>query len=255
MSLASDLRHAMDPAAFAQDVLGLELDLWQRKVLVSDSRRDLLNCSRQAGKSTVAAILGLHASLYRPKSLTLVVSPSQRQSSELFRAIKGYAELLPRKPELAEDNRLSWTVRNGGRVAALPGSDATIRGFSAPTLIVEDEAAWVEDDIHAAMRPMLAVSNGRMIVMSTPYGKRGHFWELWDAGEGWTKTRVPATSVPRISAAFLEQEKRTMPSWRFEQEYMCLFRDAENCVFRHEDVTALLSDDVEPLFESETSHA
>lgn len=254
MSLATDLRYAFDPATFAEEVLGLELDAWQRSVLTSDSRRDLLNCSRQAGKSTVAAILGLHTSLYRPKSLTLLISPSLRQSQELFRKVKEYAELLPRPPDLSEDNKLSWTVRRGGRVAALPGSDATVRGFSAPTLIVEDEAAWVEDDIHAAMRPMLAVSNGRMIVMSTPWGKRGHFWELWDAGDGWRKTQVPATSVPRISDAFLKQEKRSMPLWRFEQEYLCVFRDAEDSVFSHDLVVAALSDEVEPMFGGE-AHA
>lgn len=131
----------MAPATSAVEVLGLELDAWQRKVLTSGGKRDLINVTRQGGKSTIAAVLGLHTSLYVPKSLTLIVSPSQRQSSELFRKVKELATALPRKPDLAEDNKLSWTVRNGGRVAALPGSDATIRGFSAPTLIIEDEAA------------------------------------------------------------------------------------------------------------------
>ena len=254
MSLASDLRFALDAAAFAEEVLGLELDPWQRDVLTSGSKRDLLNVTRQGGKSTVAAALGLHTSLYVPKSLTLVVSPSQRQSSELFRKVKEFAELLPRRPDLTEDNKLSWTVRNGGRVAALPGSDATIRGFSAPTLIIEDEAAWVEDDIHAAMRPMLAVSNGRMLLMSTPFGKRGHFWELWDAGD-WRKTEVPATSIPRIPAEFLTQEKGSMPAWRFEQEYLCRFVESDDQVFRYEDVMGMLSDDIQPLFESAPANA
>lgn len=254
MSLASDLRYALDPAAFAEEVLGLALDPWQRDVLMSDSRRDLLNCSRQAGKSTVAAILGLHTSLYRPKSLTLVFSPSQRQSSELFRKIRSFAELLPRPPDLSEDNALSWTVRYGGRVAALPGSDATVRGFSAPTLIIEDEAAFVDDDLYAAVRPMLAVSNGRMILMSTPWGKRGHFWRLWSEDQGWTRTMVPATMVPRISPEFLEQEKRSMPAWRFEQEYLCVFRDSDDAVFRYDDIAAMLVEDVEPLF-PEAAHA
>ncbi len=250
MSLASDFRYALDRAAFAEEVLGLKLDPWQRKVLTSDSKRDLINVTRQGGKSTLAAVLGLHTSLYVPKSLTLIVSPSQRQSSELFRKVKEFAELLPRKPDLSEDNKLSWTVRNGGRVAALPGSDATIRGFSAPTLIVEDEAAWVEDDIHAAMRPMLAVSNGRMVLMSTPWGKLRHFWELWSEATGWTRTEVPATDIPRISASFLEQEKASMPLWRYQQEYMCVFSDADDQVFNYELVQAAMDDGFEPFLEA-----
>lgn len=253
-SLATDLKWALEPATFAHEALGLHLDPWQRDVLSSGSKRDLLNCSRQAGKSTVAAILGLHTSLYQPKSLTLLISPSQRQSSELFRKVKELADALPKRPALTEDNALSWTIRNGGRVASLPGSQATVRGYSAPTLIIEDEAAWVEDDIHAAMRPMLAVSNGRMIAMSTPFGKRGHFWDLWNQGDGWTKTKVPATDVPRISDEFLAQERRSMPAWRYEQEYLCTFRDADDAVFRYDDIMSLLSADLAPLF-PETTHA
>lgn len=248
-SLASDLRWALEPATFAEEALGLELDPWQRKVLTSGGKRDLLNVTRQGGKSTIAAVMGLHTSLYKPKSLTLIVSPSQRQSSELFRKVKELAELLPRKPDLTEDNKLSWTVRNGGRVAALPGSDATIRGFSAPTLIVEDEAAWVEDDIHAAMRPMLAVSNGRMVLMSTPWGKRGHFFDLWSEATGWDRTEVPATAIPRIRPAFLEQERASMPAWRFDQEYMCRFADADDAAFSYELVMQAMDDGFEPFLE------
>ncbi len=87
ITLADDLRYALDPVAFAAEALGLELDQWQREVIASTKKRDLLNCSRQAGKSTTAAVLGLHEALYRPGSLTILVSPSQRQSSELFRKI------------------------------------------------------------------------------------------------------------------------------------------------------------------------
>jgi hypothetical protein len=45
------------------------------------------------------------------------------------------------------------------RVGQMP--QGTIRGFSAATLIVEDEAARVPDDLYFSVRPMLAVSGGR----------------------------------------------------------------------------------------------
>jgi hypothetical protein len=200
MTLADDLRYALDPAAFAAELLGLDLDDWQQSVISSSGKRDLLNCSRQAGKSTTAAVLGLHEALYRPGSLTILVSPSQRQSSELFRKVTELRELLPSQPELTEDNKLSMTVRGGGRVLSLPGSEATIRGFSGATLIVEDEASRVDDALYFSVRPMLAVKGGRLILMSTPFGKRGHFWNEWDQGTTWNKVMVPATAVPRISS-------------------------------------------------------
>ena len=248
MSLADDLRLALDPVAFAAEVLGLELDPWQRQVISSTGKRDLLNCSRQAGKSTTAAVLGLHEALYRPGSLTILVSPSQRQSSELFRKVTELRELLPTQPQLSEDNKLSMTVRGGGRVLSLPGSEATIRGFSGATLLIEDEASRVPDELYMAIRPMLAVRQGRLVLMSTPFGKRGHFWREWDEGTTWQKIKIPASRVPRISKDFLEEERSSMGAWWYAQEYECEFKESTDSVFSYDDVMNALSDDVPVLF-------
>ena len=251
LDLAADLRHALSPVAFAEEALKLSLDPWQCGVLSSRGKRDLLNCSRQAGKSTTAAVLGLHSALYRPGSLTLLVSPSLRQSSELFRKVSELREALPTPPDLLEDNRLSMSVRGGGRVVSLPGSEATIRGFSGATLIVEDEASRVDDHLYMAVRPMLAVNNGRLILMSTPFGKRGHFWREWSEGATWQRVEVPATEVPRISQEFLEEERASMGDWWFSQEYMCEFRESTDSVFSHDVVMNALSDEITPLFGGE----
>jgi len=239
---------ADDRVAFAQS-LGLELDPWQAEFVASGRKRHLLNCSRQAGKSTAAALLALHEALFVPDSVTVLVSPSQRQSSELFRTVVELRNLLPVEPDLLEDNRLSMHVRGGGRVLSLPGSEATIRGISAVTLLVEDEAARVSDDLYRSVRPMLAVMNGRLVLMSTPYGKRGHFYQEWsDGGDGWTRVRVPATDVPRISPGFLEEERGAQGDWWFRQEYMCDFVEAEDAFFRDTDIAGAISHDVRPLF-------
>lgn len=238
---------ARDRVAFAHS-LGVTLDPWQESLVKRDSRREILNCSRQAGKSTVAALLALHEAVYRPGSVTVLISPSQRQSSELFRKVIELRQLMPHQPALLEDNRLSMHVRGGGRVLSLPGSEATIRGISAVTLLIEDEAARVEDELYQAIRPMLAVKNGRLILASTPWGKRGHFWDVWDEGIGWEKTRIPATDVPRISAEFLEQERLELPRHVFEQEYLCHFAESVDAVFSYDDVMRAVRDDVTPLF-------
>jgi hypothetical protein len=250
VSLADDLRHALGPAVWAEEALGLELDPWQRDVIRSPGKRDLLNVTRQGGKSTVAAVLALHQALYRPNSLTLLVSPSLRQSSELFRKVTDLRAQLPAQPVLSEDNRLSLAVAGGGRIVSLPGSEATVRGFSGASLIVEDEAARVDDALYMAVRPMLATSGGRLILMSTPFGKRGHYWKEWSEGSTWQRTEIPATKVPRISADFLEEEKNSMGLWWFEQEYLCQFKEATDSVFTHDEITRMFSDHtIKPLFQ------
>ncbi len=168
--MAAELRCALDPVAFAVERLRFEPDPWQAEVLRLSHQNTLLNSSRQAGKSTTTAIIALHTALYRPGSLTLLGSPSLRQSRELFVKITDFLKRLESTPLLEEDNRLSVQLKNGSRVVSLPGTGETVRGFSAPDLIVEDEAAFVEDSFFRAVRPMLAVSGGRLILMSTPYG-------------------------------------------------------------------------------------
>jgi hypothetical protein len=64
--------------------LGLEPDPWHVEVLEAGHARLLLNCCRQAGKSTVVAMLGLVEAVFNPGTKVLLVSRSLRQSSELF---------------------------------------------------------------------------------------------------------------------------------------------------------------------------
>lgn len=247
--IAGDLAHALDPAAFARDALGFDPDPWQATVLQSSGRRLLLNCSRQSGKSTTAAALALHQAIYHPGSLVLLVSPSLRQSGELFRKVVLHLRALDHEPTLTESNRLSLALENGSRIVSLPGTEGTIRGFSGAALIVEDEAARVDDALYYAVRPMLAVSGGRLILMSTPFGKRGHFFEAWqDGGAEWDRIEIPATRCGRIAPAFLEEERRGMGDWWFRQEYLCEFVATTDQVFAYDLVMGALSDDVAPLF-------
>jgi len=245
---ADDGRYADDPVAFAIDRLGFAPDPWQASVMKSRGNV-LLNCSRQSGKSTTTSVIGLHTALYRPGALVLLVSPSLRQSRELFAKLTGFLRRLEPRPRLVEDNHLSLTLENGSRVVALPGSPDTIRGFSAPALVIEDEAAFVDDGLYRAVRPMLAVSNGRLLLMSTPFGRRGHFYEAWhEASDQWQKIQVKATDCPRIPKAFLDQERVALGDFWFDQEYGCEFKDTADQFFSSALIERCLSDDVKPLF-------
>jgi len=229
--------------------LGLDLDAWQRDALRSDARQLLLNVTRQGGKSTVAALLGLHEALTKPNALVLAVSPGERQSKLLFRKLMGYYRALGKPVPSTVENKLSLELANGAEVHALPGQEDTIRGFSAVTLLLVDEASRVADDLIAAVRPMLAVSAGRLATMSTPFGKRGWWWEAWDAGgTDWTRFEISATKCPRISPEFLAEERRALPPMFFASEYECQFVDPVDAFFRSEDIQAAISDTVVPLF-------
>jgi len=239
----------MDAATFAREALDIQPDGWQADVLRSTSARMLLNCSRQSGKSTTAAALAVHRAVFSPRSLVLLVSPSLRQSSEMYRRVRDLAGRMPSPPAMSEDTKTSATLTNGSRIVSLPSSEATIRGFSAADLIIEDEASRVSDALYYAIRPMLATSDGQLILMSTPFGRRGHFSDAWhDGGDIWQRVEITAADCPRISPAFLEDERASLGPWWYAQEYECRFMESEDSVFRFEDIQAALTDTIAPLF-------
>jgi hypothetical protein len=174
-SLRGDLIFATDPVKFAIERLGFRPDGWQERLLRATEQRVALNCSRQAGKSTVSAAKAVHGAIYTPDTLILLVSPTLRQSKELFAKCIAFIRRLQPTEVLEEDNRLSCTLQNGARIVSLPGDEKTIRGYSGPSLIIMDEAARVPDEVYYACRPMLAVSGGQLILMSTPFGRKGFF--------------------------------------------------------------------------------
>jgi hypothetical protein len=236
-----------DRILFARSV-GLEPDDWQRDVLRSQKARILLNCARQSGKSTVAAVIALHKALRDKGSLILVLAPSERQAKETFGKLTGFYRRMGHPVPSESYRKMGLELMNGSRVEALPGTEKTVRGFSAVDLLLLDEAARVADELYHAIRPMLAVSGGRLIMMSTPWARRGVFHQEWVEGIGWERYEIPASQCPRIPEAFLEEERRTLGKWLYEQEYECVFGENIDAVFRHEDIRAAITDEFEPLF-------
>jgi hypothetical protein len=249
-ALAQNLELRLDPAALMTHA-GMPPDSWQEKLLRSRALRMLLLCARQTGKSTVTAAAALHEVLFTAGALVLLLSPSLRQSQELFRKVTEFrnrlGEIVPVKEESAL--RVEWT--NGSRIIALPGNEETVRGFSGVRLLVVDEAARVPDELYYAIRPMLAVSGGRLICLTTPFGKRGFFHDEWTGTNEWDRVRVTASDCPRISPSFLAEERNSLGDWWFRQEYECEFADTTEQYFRTEDIQRAFTDEVEPLFTEE----
>jgi len=228
---------------------GLDPDPWQEALLTSDWERALLNCARQSGKTTASAALALETALEATDSLVLILAPARRQSKEFLRSVRSlYRDAAP-DGGLDKQSELRLRLENESRIIALPGKEGTVRGYTAD-LVIADEAARVPDAAYVATRPMLAVTGGRFVGLSTPAGQRGWFYEAWtDPGQEWEQVKVTGQDCPRMTEAFLEQERREMGDWQFRSEYMCEFTDTEDQLFATEHIESSLTSEVGALFD------
>jgi len=237
----------LDAGEFARVRLGVEPDPTQMELLQSGAQRVMLNCSRQWGKSTVAALMATHHAATRNDALVIVASASKRQSNELLDKIERYLKKIDMFVGGDGVNVPSAVLKNGSRIVGLPGRDDTSRGFAASLLLI-DEAARVTDAMYKSLRPMVATTGGTIWLMSTPNGKQGFFYEEWEyGGDEWTRVSVAATECPRIRKEFLEEERGSLgPEW-FRQEYMCEFVSRGTEAFDRELVEAMVDERVTPL--------
>jgi hypothetical protein len=244
-----DLARALDRSLIAADCGIDELDAWQADVLRSDEPRMILLAARQVGKTLTTALKAVSTATLKPGALILILSPSQRQSGEMFRVVLGLLKRMKDGPQIVAESALRCELQNGSRICALPSSESTIRGFSAVDLIICDEAARIPDELFGAVRPMLATSGGSLIMLSTPAGRRGAFFDTWhDENNTWKKVKVAASDCPRISKEFLDSELRELGQKLFESEYGLVFHDSDEAMFASAAIEAAFSPEVSPLW-------
>jgi hypothetical protein len=238
-------RYRADPAQMMVDS-GFTPDPWQSELLRSSDPRTIICAARQTGKSRGVSFIALHTALTKPRSTTIIVAPVEDQASELLRkVIEAYhavGDLVPVKREAV--TRLELV--NGSRVIALPGKERRMRSFTTDLLLI-DEAARVPDEVMNAVSPTMAVSKGRLIALSTAFAKSGWFYKAWTEGD-YRRLTIKASECPRIPAEFLMSERRALGKRWYDMEYEGIFQDAVGALFATDDIRAMRSTEVKPLF-------
>ena len=228
------LLQLLDIARFAEARCRFRCDERQRDLLRRESKQVLLNCSRQSGKSTLAALKILHTAFWRAKSTIVVTAPVLQQTRELLRKVREFGRVAGLLHS-TRGSKYCVELANGSRIVGVAADEDTIRGFSSIALLVVDEASRVDDAVFEAAEPMLAVSRGALWIVSTPNGRRGYFYKACISGD-WVKLRVTAAQCGRIPPAFLKKQKEKLGERRFAQEFECEFVELDRGVFDAESV-------------------
>jgi hypothetical protein len=243
------LRTLLDPVALFEQVVRDDRTgelaaphPWQKDALRSSSKRQMFLTSRQAGKSSTAAVKALHKAITHPDATVLLISPSLPQSQEIFRRCLLYYRALGRPLGTKAESALRLELGNGSRVIALPGSERSVRGYTAH-LVVMDESGEVPDVLFGeAAIPSVAMTEGAIVSIGTPKGGRGWFYRLWsDQDQDWERYRVTADDVPRDLSDLIETTRAIRGERGVRQEYFCSFEDDAEAFFRVEDLERSLT--------------
>jgi len=222
MNIHREVAYRLNPALWMRHVLSIPPRAWQEQFLSVPRGRDVLVLTaRQVGKTTVAAAAMAHTALFKPGSLSVVACPAQRQSAELLRKVRDF--VLKAGAKLISDNVYGLELANGSRVLALPGSEESIRGLTVDGWIVVDEAAYVLDEMIAALRPMRAQRpEARFVMLSTANTRTDPFWSAWETGgESWMRIQVTIDVDPTLyNQSYLDQERRALGEDRYKREFL-----------------------------------
>src|SRR5262245_47895098 len=217
-----EVAYRLDPVLWARGELRMTPRPWQEKFLrVALGQDVLVLTARQVGKTTAAACAMAHTAIFKPASVSVVACPAQRQSAELLRKVRDMVTRAGAK--LTSDNVYGLELANGSRVLALPGSEESIRGLTVDGWIVVDEAAFVSDDMIAALRPMRAQKpEARFVMLSTANTRTDPFWSAWETGgDSWLRIKVTVDVDPTLyTPAYLDQERRALGEDRFKREFL-----------------------------------
>ncbi len=213
------------------------LDQWQKDVLAWSKEKDpekknLLICSpRQMGKSTVIAEDAGEYAMNNFKKSIMIIASVDRQSLLLFEKVLSYIYLKNKKMiKKGKDKPTKHELKltNGSIIRCLPTGDSGygIRGFTIDRLYA-DEAAFIKEDVWAAVTPMLATTGGSIILLSTPFGKENYFYRMYH-NKKFKVIHVDPNKViedrqePQRTnlLEFRRDEKERMTKFQFLQEHM-----------------------------------
>ena len=215
--------------------LQIDLDDWQKDVLATKGNKVI--CSgRQVGKSTIISIEVGEYALSNPNKSIMIIAKVERQALLLFEKVLSYIhdrnkKMIGTKKDKPTKHELK--LKNGTIIRCLPVGESGygIRGHTIDRLYA-DEAAFIPDEVWAAVTPMLVTTGGDIILLSTPYGRQGYFYRCYNDkkftkfhinSEEVAKKRKPEQSKRMLE--FLEDEKRRMTTMQYAQEFLGEFVD------------------------------
>jgi len=198
------------------------LDPWQKEVLKVKGNL-LVRSGRQVGKSTVIAIKAAEEAIKKPNQNIMIIASVERQALLMFEKVISYIHTRYRymiKKEKNNPTKKKLKLTNGSEILSLPTGETGygIRGHTI-NLLIADEAAHIHEEVWTAVTPMLAVTKGKLWLLSTPKGKQNYFYKAEMSGN-YECFHVSYLDCPRKDEEYIRLRREELTKAMFAQEVM-----------------------------------
>jgi len=243
-----------DPVEFAEKLFHFTPKDYQAALLQEKSKRIVVRWSRQSGKTTTIAIRALWHALTKPKTLTLIVAPSLRQSMILGDRVQDNLASLPQETRrllVAKQQRTVIRFTNGSRIVILPNSPQLLRGYTANMVICDEAGFFREDDLvfYNVLYPMLATTDGTLIVSSTPWSKDSVFYKMCQSKDfkQFIATCDDAVRAGLVKQSFIDEMRAQLPAERFQREFQSQFVEDVDAWLTQSLIVGCIDSNLEPF--------
>lgn len=211
-----------------------------------DHRFNIILKSRQLGISTLTAAYAIWLAIFHKDKNILIIATKLAVAQNFIKKVKVGLKSMPKfllMPEIIGNNKQTIEFSNGSQIKAVPTSDDAGRS-EALSLLIVDEAAFVRnfDTLWTSLYPTLS-TGGRAIVLSTPNGVGGQYYDLWVKAENsvneFNPIKLPWDVHPEHDQEWFDKECKNFTKRQIAQELLCDFASSAE--------TFLTSDDIEYL--------
>lgn len=244
----------INPGADIIDFVECFFDFWpydyQKEFLTKcvKEKRVAALWSRQSGKSQCIAMFCLFMCLTEKNHSIMVIAPTQRQSSELYVKIRAAMNTCSFfKDFIKVETQTEMRFINNSRILSLPSGPegASIRGFTANTVILEECGIMKDKVVNEVVMPMIAATDGQVIKIGTPKGKNNFWQSCYGKETKYTLSHIPyqiPLKIGQYKKEFIDEQRNNLTELEFRTEYEAQFIEDSDAYFKQELIEACIDD-------------
>lgn len=224
---------------------GVTLHLGQQRILKeiinSSAKYHVINASRQWGKSVFASQLILSFAINNVNVRCMYATPIHAQAKKVY--IKILNAIID-SGVVKEHNKSDMTITLiNNSVMIFTGTEKfdNLRGDTIRFMICDEFSYMRDEAFKTALKPMLlSQKNAKCVIISTPKGKKNHFFNMAQMGKSIDQVNYSYHEGNYLENKYydfaeIEDARLTLPSYIFRQEYQNEFIDNGQEIFTNID--------------------